>query len=99
MLPRWSGATHELIFLDLNRTVMSASYDAVGDSFHAGKPQVWSPTAIRGPRVGNAAYDLHPDGKRLAALAAVEQASGTDKVVFVFNFFDYLRTIAPGGHR
>jgi hypothetical protein len=40
-------------------------------------------------------YDLHPDGKRLAAAAA--QASGVqDKVVFVFNFADFLRTIAPG---
>ncbi len=39
--------------------------------------------------------DLHPDGKRLATALAAE-AGGQDKVVFVFNFADYLRTIAPG---
>ena len=41
-------------------------------------------------------FDLHPDGKRVATIAAPEQAdSNQDKVVFVFNFFDYLRRIAP----
>jgi hypothetical protein len=68
----------------------------VGDSFRADKPRIWSPTGIRGQTQTNAAYDLHPDGKRLAASATPEQAGvAQDKVVFVSNFFDYLRKIAP----
>jgi hypothetical protein len=70
----------------------------VGDSFRADKPQLWSPTGIRVARAGNnSGHDLHPDGKRLATLAAQDQSSAVqDKVVFVFNFADYLRKIAPG---
>jgi len=41
-------------------------------------------------------YDLHPDGKRVATSVALEATSVQDKVVFVSNFGDYLRTIAPG---
>jgi hypothetical protein len=38
-----------------------------------------------------------PGGKRVARAAAQEPASGIqDKVVFVFNFADYLRQIAAG---
>ena len=46
----------------------------------------------------DAAYDLHPDGMRVAATVRPDQASVVvqDKVVFVFNFGAYLRTIAPG---
>ena len=95
--PRWSATTHELLFVSqtLNK-VMVAPYAVVGNSFRADKPRVWSPTSVTslGP---NFPYDVHPDGKRLALAAAGDQASVVqDKVVFVFNFFDYLRNIAPG---
>jgi hypothetical protein len=97
IFPRWSMTAHELLFVSPNLKVMFAPYSVVGDSFRADTPQIWSPTSIRGPRVANAGYDLHPDGKRLAGLAAVDQgAIGQDKVVVVFNVFDYLRKIAPG---
>ena len=46
-------------------------------------------------------FDLHPDGERFA-LAPVEQApSGAkqDQVIFIFNFFDELRRIAPATTR
>ncbi len=80
-----------------SQDVMVAPYTVVGDSFRADTPQLWSPTSIRGVGTSHAAYDLHPDGKRLAVGGSREQASGVqDKVVFVFNFFDYLRKIAPG---
>jgi hypothetical protein len=76
---------------------MVAPYDEVGDSFRADKPQIWSPASVRGASTTNSAYDLHPDGKRLAVLAAQDQSSGVqDKVVFVSNFFDDLRKSAPG---
>jgi hypothetical protein len=77
--------------------VMVAPYTVVGDSFRADPPQIWSPTSVRGVSSPAISYDPHPDGKRLAAVAAQGQASGVqDKVVFVFNFADYRRKIAPG---
>ena len=47
---------------------------------------------------GTAGTTLHPDGKRVAAAAVADDSEGVvnDKVVFVFNFGEYLRTIAPG---
>ena len=77
--------------------VMVAPYTVVGDSFRADPPQIWSSTSVRGGSSPAISYDLYPDGKRLAAVAAQDQASGVqDKVVFVFNLADYLRKIAPG---
>ena len=99
MYPRWSTTTDGLLFLNLNRRVMFAAYAIDGNSFRADKPQVWSPTgliAAGGPLAATSPYDLHPDGKRLAVMAAQDQsASGQDHVVFVLNFFDHLRKIAP----
>jgi hypothetical protein len=76
---------------------MVASYAVAGDAFRAGTPQPWSPTIAEGWGPGSAGYDLHPDGKRVAAAASQVQADAVqDKVVFVFNFAHYLLTIAPG---
>jgi hypothetical protein len=99
LYPRWSVAAPELLFLSPGQArVMFTPYTVDGDSFRADKPHVWSPTGIRltGFLTGSP-YDLHPDGKRLALLAAQQDQSNVtqDRVVFVFNFFDYLRTIAP----
>ncbi len=96
--PQWSAAAPELLFLPIGQArIMAATYAVVGDSFRADTPQVWSPPNIQGATGTNAAYDLHPDGKRVATSVVSTQASGVqDKVVFVFNFADYLRTIAPG---
>jgi hypothetical protein len=42
------------------------------------------------------AFDLHPDGERIAAAVATGQAEEKiDKVTFIFNFFDELRRLAP----
>jgi serine/threonine-protein kinase len=97
LYPRWSSITHELLFLTLQGKVMSAPYAAVGESFRADKPQIWSPAIVQGPGPTNAPYDLHPDGKRLATATAMasDQSAVQNKVVFVLNFFDYLRKIAP----
>jgi len=94
--PRWSTTMHDLLFLTASGKVMVARFAVVGDSFRADTPQIWSPTSVRGGSNTNISYDVHPDGKRLAAAAAQDQASVQDKVVFVFNFADYLRKIAPG---
>ncbi len=95
--PHWSTAAHELLFVDpAQHKVMVASYAVVGDSFRADKPKLWSPLSQR-DLGGNYAYDLHPDGKRIATLTATDQGNVVvDKIVFVANFFDYLRKIAPG---
>ena len=96
--PHWSTAVNELLFASLNEgRVMFTPYAVAGESFLADKPQVWSPTGIRlaGFLTGSP-YDLHPDGKRLAAAAGRDQGDvSQDKVVLVFNFLDYLRKIAP----
>jgi Tol biopolymer transport system component len=94
--PRWSATANELLFVNqAQNKVMVAPYAVVGDAFDVGKPQVWSPTSLTNLGA-NFPYDLHPDGKRLALAAAQNQTSAVqDKVVFLFNFFDELRRIAP----
>ena len=70
---------------------MVASYTVEADSFRADKPRRWSEL-----RSGRGFFDLHPDGDRVAVEAVLEQtAARQDKVVFIFNFFDELRRIAP----
>jgi len=67
----------------------------VGDAFHSdSSPQQWSPTSIR-PLGIVINFDLHPDGKRVAAAVEQSQIAVQDHVVIMSNFFDYLRTIAP----
>lgn len=98
--PIWSAAAHELLFVSRGK-VMFAPYAVVGDSFRAEKPQIWSPIGYRSLGGGEFknAYDLHPDGKRLAIVAAEDESAGVaqDKVVFFFGFGDYLKKIAPVG--
>jgi hypothetical protein len=80
--PRWSTTTHELLYLNLQGNVMVASYALAGDSFRAGKLQLWSPVStLPGSRVvTNSAYDVHPDGKRIAAAARCRRQSGQSRV-------------------
>jgi serine/threonine-protein kinase len=95
--PRWSRTKNELLFVTLTAPfqILAAPYSVVGDSFRADKPIVWTPTPIAQLGTNNS-YDLHPDGKRLAAMAAADPgAAGRDTVVFIFNFFEYLRGAAP----
>ena len=96
LYPQWSTTGHELLFATVAAKIMVAPYAVVGDSFRTDQPQIWSPNRIRPPSATNSAYDLHPDGKRLVTAAATDAGASQDKVVFVFNFADYLRKIAPG---
>jgi serine/threonine-protein kinase len=76
---------------------MAVSYSAKGDSFAAGKPRVWSETRVLNSG-GDPVYDLAPDGKRLAAILASDQAGGEPThLTFLLNFFDELRRRAPAG--
>jgi len=75
---------------------MVASYTVEGDSFKADKPRLWSEQTIRQPSRLSRAFDLHPDGERLAvAVPSGAAEEKLDKVIFIFNFFDELRRIAP----
>jgi Tol biopolymer transport system component/tRNA A-37 threonylcarbamoyl transferase component Bud32 len=97
--PKWSPNGKELFYRTEGSKIMVVTYSASGDSFHADKPQLWSPGQFteRGP--GNRNFALHPDGKRLAVLKApgTEQAAAVNKVSFIFNFFDELRRRVPSG--
>ena len=72
-----------------------ASYVAEGDSFRAATPRLWSQRRLT-PTLGQRAFDLHPDGERLAVAAVpeTETTARQDKLVFIFNFFDELRRVA-----
>ena len=74
---------------------MVASYTVDGDSFKADKPRVWSQRRFIA-RPGRP-FDLHPDGDRFALAAAPENEGDVkqDTLIFIFNFFDELRRIAP----
>jgi serine/threonine-protein kinase len=90
----WSRSRSELFYLGANQQIMVASYTAEGGSFRANKPQVWWTGQAAGrPRLSR--YDLHPDGNRFALAIAQDAAAKQDRVVFVFNFFDELRRLAP----
>ena len=94
--PHWSPRAHELLFLGSGGKVFFAPYAVVGEAFQVDKPQVWTPTSA--VSFGTSyPYDIHPDGKRLALTAAVDQAGVVqDKVVFVSNFIEYLKKTVAG---
>jgi hypothetical protein len=96
-IPLWSRDGRELLFQARDQRVMAIDYSVKGDSFAAGKPRVWSEA-----RLLNAGdlpvYDLAPDGKRLAAILADDDASRQKPpthLTFLLNFFDELRRKAP----
>ena len=96
--PMWSATRPELFYGTFDQRIMVATYTADRSSFRAGKPQLVSDAIFTLRRGGTTMrnLDLHPDGQRFAVAPAVdESAVKQDKVVFIFNFFDELRRIAP----
>jgi Tol biopolymer transport system component len=96
--PRWSRNAKELFYRTPDSKIMVATYTASGDSFHADKPQLWSPGQFT-TRGTSPNFDLHPDGKRFAVLKApgTGETPPVNKVSFIFNFFDELRSKLPPG--
>ena len=97
--PLWSRTGPELFFATVDQRIMIATYTADGDSFRPGRPQLVSEARFTVRRGGTTMrnLDLHPDGQRFVVAPAVdESAVKQDKIVFIFNFFDELRRIAPG---
>jgi hypothetical protein len=78
---------------------MGVTFTASGDSFRADKPQLWSPGQFTDRGANNGNFDPHPDGRRFAVLKTpgTEQAATMNKVSFIFNFFDELRSKVPPG--
>jgi hypothetical protein len=92
-LARWSPNSRELLYQEGDR-IMAVSYTVNGDAFAANKPRV------RIEKLGGANWwDVAPDG-RIAVKMPVESAQGPaaeHTVVFLLNFFDYLRQRVPVG--
>ncbi len=97
--PTWSQSRSELFYLVGDGRIMVSGYTVEGSSFRAEKTRVWSAGLVTAPGPGT--YDLHPDGERVAVLkaSADEAEARRDKIVFIQNFFDELRRIAPAGKR
>jgi serine/threonine-protein kinase len=96
--PTWSRTKQELVY-GVGGQIMVADYQVVRTAFRSEKPRLWSEVRYdwRGPR---RMFDLHPDGERLVLAPSSKSASDgkSDKMVFVFNFFDQLsRTFATDG--
>jgi hypothetical protein len=94
--PTWSRAKGELLYQTLDNQIMAVPYTVEGDSFRREAPRLWTERRIL-PSPNRRSLDLHPDGERVAAAVATEGRAedSQDKVVFIFNFFDELRRIAP----
>jgi serine/threonine-protein kinase len=95
--PVWSRTRRELLYRTAaGDRLMYVTYTVEGDSFRADKPQLWAEGAFNRPN-GQRGFDIHPDGQRVAASGGrdVEVQGKQDKAVFIFNFFDELRRIAP----
>jgi len=99
VLPKWSRNGRELFYRTSDSKIMVVTYTASGDSFHADKPQLWSPGQFTELGLFTYNFDLHPDGKRFAVLKApgTGQTAAMNKVSFIFNFFDELRSKFPSG--
>jgi Tol biopolymer transport system component len=99
LYPKWSRNGKELFYRTPDSKIMVVIYTASADSFHADKPQLWSPGQFTELGLGNSNFDLHPDGKRIAVLKApgTEQAAAVNKVSFIFNFFDEIKRKLPPG--
>jgi serine/threonine-protein kinase len=97
--PQWSPANKELLFRSVDNRIMVVGYDADRETFHAGKPRLWSPRSL--PRgimrpLQRVPFAVHPNGERIALFVPPEPASGQrDKVVLVFNFLNELRQLRP----
>ena len=90
---QWSSKkSNELLYLHApSSRIMAVPYSVVGDSFRPEKPRVWSPGGYRGMGVLDP-YAVHPDGTRVV-VSVIASDSTLNKVVFFFNFADYLRSL------
>jgi hypothetical protein len=95
--PAWSPNGHDLLYQSGDR-IMAVAYTAKGDRFVAEKPRVWL-AKLGGFRAGfGTAWDLAPDGNRVAVVTPAETPGAPKQdhdVVMLLNFLDELRRRAP----
>jgi Tol biopolymer transport system component len=91
----WSPTANELFYESLDGHIMRVTYTATGDAVQFARPQPINDTRI--VPISRRLWAVHPDGKRFAVNPIEAEPAKTDRVVFVFNFFDELRRIAPTG--
>jgi hypothetical protein len=87
---RWSRNSSELLYQEGDR-IMAVSYMVHGDSFDVDKPRV------RLEKLGEPSWDLAPDGRIavVTPLQSTQAPAAEHTVVFLQNFFDYLRRRVP----
>lgn len=94
-MPTWSPKGKELLFR-VDQQVMVVEYAAAKEgSFSVSAPRRWSETRLAdlGSAVRN--FDVHPDGQRVLAVISPQGDAARTEVVYVSNFFDELRRLAP----
>jgi serine/threonine-protein kinase len=95
--PVWSPNGHDLLYQSGDQ-IIAVAYTAKGDRFVAEKPRIWL-AKLGGFRAGfGTAWDLAPDGKRIAVATPVETPGAPNQdhdVVMLLNFLDELRRRAP----
>jgi serine/threonine protein kinase len=97
MFPVWSSNGRDLLYQSGDQ-IMAVAYKAKGDRFVAEKPRVWL-AKLGGFRAGfGTAWDLAPDGKRVAVVTPAETLGAPNRdhdVVMLLNFLDELRRRVP----
>jgi len=90
-LPTWSRGAEEL-FYEADGTIMAVSYRVVDGEFRPASPRAWATVALA-DLAGARAFDVHPDGARLAVLTT--PSAPLDRAVLFFDFFGELRRLVP----
>ena len=100
--PTWSRRRNELLFAGPDNRIKVVAYKTSADSFIPEKPQSWSEARfLPRPRgfggLAGRPFDLHPDGERVVIAPYPEDGriEKQDKIVFVLNFSDELKRVAP----
>ena len=94
-MPTWSPKGKELLFR-VDQQVMVAEYSATKEgSFNVSAPRRWSETRLTDLGSGVRNFDVHPDGQRVLAVVSPQADAARTEVVYVSNFFDELRRLAP----
>ena len=99
--PKWSRSRPEILYAGADDRIMVVPYTVPGNSFRPGKQARWSDSLMMPRAFPRGAFDLHPDGDRVAVQLESETsgADASDSVVFITNFFDELRRLTAQGGR
>ena len=94
-MPTWSPKGKELLFR-ADQQVMVVEYSVAKEgSFDVSAPRRWSETRLTDLGSGVRNFDIHPDGQRVLAVTSPQREAARTEVVYVSNFFEELRRLAP----